>query len=139
MARAGLQRYRQEWAALGRAEQDLPFMGVCRHVVVAETDGEARNAARAAYPRWRASLAALWDRRGTAFPFPVPLQWDEMEANGMAIAGAPARVMEFVRAQNAAVDGNFFLCQMMFGDLPLEFAQQSARLFAFEVAPKLSR
>jgi alkanesulfonate monooxygenase SsuD/methylene tetrahydromethanopterin reductase-like flavin-dependent oxidoreductase (luciferase family) len=137
VARGALQRYRQEWQALGHAEQDLPFMGVCRHVVVAETDSEARNAARAAYPRWRASLAALWDRRGTPFPIPVPLQWDEMEANGMAIAGTPQRVMEFVRAQTEAVGGNFFLCQMMFGDMPLEFAQHSARLFAFEVAPHL--
>jgi len=27
---------------------------------------------------------------------------------------------------------------MMFGDMPLEFAQHSARLFAYEVAPQLS-
>jgi hypothetical protein len=26
----------------------------------------------------------------------------------------------------------------MFGDMPLEFAQHSARLFAFEVAPQLA-
>jgi alkanesulfonate monooxygenase SsuD/methylene tetrahydromethanopterin reductase-like flavin-dependent oxidoreductase (luciferase family) len=137
VARGALQRYRQEWGALGHAEQDLPFMGLCRHVVVAETDAEARDAARAAFPRWRASLAALWERRGSAFPVAVPLHWDEMEANGMAIAGTPQRVMEYVRAQNAAAGGNFFLCQMMFGDMPLEFAQHSARLFAFEVAPQL--
>jgi alkanesulfonate monooxygenase SsuD/methylene tetrahydromethanopterin reductase-like flavin-dependent oxidoreductase (luciferase family) len=136
-ARAALQRYRQEWQALGRAEHELPFMGVCRHVVVAETDAAARNAARAAFPRWRASLAALWDRRGTPLPLAVPMQWDEMEANGMAIAGTPERVTDYVRAQNQAVGGNFFLCQMMFGDMPLEFAQQSARLFAFEVALRL--
>jgi alkanesulfonate monooxygenase SsuD/methylene tetrahydromethanopterin reductase-like flavin-dependent oxidoreductase (luciferase family) len=136
-ARAALQRYRQEWRALGRAEHELPFMGVCRHVVVAETDAAARNAARAAFPRWRASLAALWDRRGTPLPLAVPMQWDEMEANGMAIAGTPERVTDYVRAQNQAVGGNFFLCQMMFGDMPLEFAQQSARLFAFEVALRL--
>jgi alkanesulfonate monooxygenase SsuD/methylene tetrahydromethanopterin reductase-like flavin-dependent oxidoreductase (luciferase family) len=138
VAHAAMQRYRQEWQALGRAAQDLPFMGVCRHVVVAETDAEARHAARAAYPRWRASLTALWARRGAAFPLAIPLQWDEMEANGMAIAGTAQRVMEFVRAQNAAVGGNFFLCQMMFGDMPLDFAQHSARLFAFEVAPQLT-
>jgi alkanesulfonate monooxygenase SsuD/methylene tetrahydromethanopterin reductase-like flavin-dependent oxidoreductase (luciferase family) len=137
MARGALQRYRHEWAALGHAEPELPFIGVCRHVVLGETESEARNTARAAYPRWRASLAALWDRRGTAFPIAIPMQWDEMEANGMAIAGTARQVTEFVRAQNEAVGGNFFLCQMMFGDMPLEFAQHSARLFAFEVAPQL--
>jgi len=138
VARVALQRYRQEWAALGRREQDLPFMGLCRHIVVADTDAQAQAAARTAFPRWRASLSALWDRRGIALPLAVPTQWDEMEANGMGIAGSPQRVLEYVRAQNDAVSGNFFLCQMMFGDMPLEFAQHSARLFAFEVAPQLA-
>jgi alkanesulfonate monooxygenase SsuD/methylene tetrahydromethanopterin reductase-like flavin-dependent oxidoreductase (luciferase family) len=138
VARVALQRYRKEWDALGRREQDLPFMGLCRHIVVAETDAEAQAAARAAFPRWRASLSTLWDRRGIALPLAVPTQWDEMEANGMGIAGSPQRVVEYVRAQNEAVGGNFFLCQMMFGDMPLEFAQHSARLFAFEVAPQLA-
>jgi alkanesulfonate monooxygenase SsuD/methylene tetrahydromethanopterin reductase-like flavin-dependent oxidoreductase (luciferase family) len=137
LARIAMQRYRQEWETAGRPEHELPFMGVCRHVVVAETDAEALKAARSAFPRWRASLAALWERRGTPLPFAVPLQWDELEASGMAVAGTPQRVTEYVRAQNKAVGGNFFLCQMMFGDMPLEFAQQSARLFAFEVALRL--
>ena len=137
MARAALDRYRQEWQRLGGAQPDLPFMGVCRHVVVAETDAEALGAARTAFRRWRASLSALWDQRGVAFPLPMPHSWDELEAGGMAIAGSPRRVAEFVRAQNAAVAGNFLMCQMMFGDMPLEFAQQSARLFAFEVVPQL--
>jgi hypothetical protein len=56
----------------------------------------------------------------------------------MGIAGTPQRILEYVAAQTEAVGGNFFLCQMMFGDMPLEFAQQSARLFAFEVAPQLT-
>jgi alkanesulfonate monooxygenase SsuD/methylene tetrahydromethanopterin reductase-like flavin-dependent oxidoreductase (luciferase family) len=136
--RVALQRYRQEWQALGRAPQDLPFMGVCRHVVVAATDAEAQAAARSAYPRWRTSLAALWELRATALPVALPLQWDELQAHGMGIAGTAQRVAEYVRAQTDAAGGNFFLCQMMFGDMPLEFAQQSARLFAFEVAPQLA-
>jgi alkanesulfonate monooxygenase SsuD/methylene tetrahydromethanopterin reductase-like flavin-dependent oxidoreductase (luciferase family) len=136
--RTALERYRQEWCNLGHSEQDLPFMGVCRHVVVAETDAEAQAAARTAYSRWRASLSALWDRRGIAFPVAMPTQWDELEEKGMAIAGSAQRVAAYVRDENAAAGGNFFLCQMMFGDMPLEFAQHSARLFAFEVAPQLA-
>jgi alkanesulfonate monooxygenase SsuD/methylene tetrahydromethanopterin reductase-like flavin-dependent oxidoreductase (luciferase family) len=138
VARVALQRYREEWQTLGRSEHALPFMGVCRHVVVGETDAEALQAARAAFPRWRASLAALWDRRGVALPITVPLEWDALEAAGMGIAGTPHRVTEYVRAQTKAAGGNFFLCQMMFGDMPLEIAQHSARLFAFEVALRLA-
>jgi len=135
--RPALERYRQEWQKLGRAEQDLPFMGVARHVVVAETDAQAQAAARAAYPRWRASLSAIWDARQVPFPMPMPTQWDELEGRGMAIAGSPQRVAAYVRAETEVAGGNFFLCHVMFGDMPLEFAQQSARLFAFEVAPQL--
>jgi alkanesulfonate monooxygenase SsuD/methylene tetrahydromethanopterin reductase-like flavin-dependent oxidoreductase (luciferase family) len=137
MTQGTFARYRQEWAQLGRAEADLPFMGVCRHVVVAETDAEAQAAARAAFPRWRASLSALWDQRGIPLPVTIPAQWEQMQAHGMGVAGTAARVAEYVRAQTEAVGGNFFLCQMMFGDMPLDFAQHSARLFAFEVAPLL--
>jgi alkanesulfonate monooxygenase SsuD/methylene tetrahydromethanopterin reductase-like flavin-dependent oxidoreductase (luciferase family) len=137
VARVALQRYREEWARLGRATADLPFMGVCRPVVVADTDAEAQAVARTAYPRWRASLSALWDQRGIAFPLGMPTHWDELQASGGGIAGAPQAVLEYLRAQKAAVDGNFFLCQMMFGNMPLEFAQHSARLLAFEVAPRL--
>ena len=137
-ARVAFERYRQEWQTLGRAPQDLPLMGVCRHVVVAESDADAQAAARAAFPRWRASLAALWERRGTPLPVAMPLQWDELQALGMGVAGTAARVADYVRAQNDAAGGNFFLCHMMFGDMPLEFAQHSARLFAFEVAPQLT-
>jgi hypothetical protein len=68
----------------------------------------------------------------------MPTQWDELEEKGMAIAGSAQRVAAYVRDENAAAGGNFFLCQMMFGDMPLEFAQHSARLFAFEVAPQLA-
>jgi alkanesulfonate monooxygenase SsuD/methylene tetrahydromethanopterin reductase-like flavin-dependent oxidoreductase (luciferase family) len=94
--------------------------------------------ARAAFLRWRASLAALWERRGVPLPVAMPLQWDELVANGMAIAGTPRHVADYLREQNQAAGGNFFLCQLMFGDMPLEFAQHSARLFAFEVAPLLA-
>ncbi len=138
LARSALERYREAWQALGGAEADLPFMGVCRHVVVAETDAEAQAVARAAFPRWRASLAALWERRGVPLPVAMPLQWDELQASGMAIAGGARHVADYVRAQNQAAGGNFFMCQLMFGDMSLEFAQHSARLFAFEVVPQLA-
>ena len=136
-ARVAFERYRQEWQALGRPLQDLPFMGVCRHVVVAETEAQARDAARAAFPRWRASLAALWERRGVALPVAMPQEWDALQAAGLGIAGTAAQVSAYVRAQTAGAGGNFFLCQLIFGDMPLEVAQHSARLFALEVAPRL--
>ncbi|MEJ0007484.1 MAG: LLM class flavin-dependent oxidoreductase [Steroidobacteraceae bacterium] len=55
VAAAAFQRYRAEWQSRGRSSQDLPFMGVCRHVVVAATDA----AAQAAGARRFCALACL--------------------------------------------------------------------------------
>ena len=35
-------RYRAAWKALGRDEEDLPLIGLSRHVVVGDTDREAQ-------------------------------------------------------------------------------------------------
>ena len=57
--RAITDAYRAEWRKLGRSEADLPLMGVNRHIVVADTDGEARDIARRAYPAWRHHMGLL--------------------------------------------------------------------------------
>ena len=45
-------RYRGAWQALGRDLDDLPFIGMTRHVLVADTDREARNIAKRAFEVW---------------------------------------------------------------------------------------
>ncbi len=59
-ARAIIELYKSEWAKLGRAEADLPLMGINRHIVIAETEAKARDIARRAYPSWRANMERLW-------------------------------------------------------------------------------
>jgi len=50
-------RYRAVRARLGKAPTGGPFLGVARHVVVADTDEAALAVARRAYPHWRDSSA----------------------------------------------------------------------------------
>jgi alkanesulfonate monooxygenase SsuD/methylene tetrahydromethanopterin reductase-like flavin-dependent oxidoreductase (luciferase family) len=135
IARRTLDRYREEWAKLGRAEADLPFLGLARHVVVAQSDAQARAIARAAFPKWRKSLSALWDQRGVPLPLKFPWEWDALEANGMCVAGAPSTVRDYIARQSAEAGANFFLCQMVFGEIAYEDALNSLTLFAQEVAP----
>ena len=66
-ARAISDRYRAEWAALGRPPSEQPMIGITRHIVVAETDAEARRIAAEAYPRWRAAMEFLWRRSNAEF------------------------------------------------------------------------
>ena len=135
LARRVLDRYREEWAKLGRAASELPFLGLARHIVVAATDEQARGIARAAFPRWRRSFSALWDERGIPFPMDFPWEWDELESRRLAIAGAPHTVREYLSAQREEARATFFLCQMIFGDISYENALRSLSLFAEDVAP----
>src|SRR5262245_14545252 len=71
IATACLKRYREEWAKLGKPEARLPALGVLRHIVVADTDGEAERLARRAFARWRASFTDLWQRSQVQFQLEI--------------------------------------------------------------------
>ena len=137
--RAIVERYRAEWAALGHAPQDLPQIGLVRHVVVADTDAAALALARPAYRTWRASFLKLWLEHGR-MPSPqaiFPAEFDEAEATGRAVAGAPAKVAAVLGAMLAESGINYLLCRFAFGDLDLDAGLRSVALFAEQVMPAL--
>ena len=131
--RQSMDLYRSEWAG---AAEDMPLIGVSRHVVVAGSDDEAKALARPAYARWRRNMAWLWEERGQAFPLTahLPLEWDEAEAMSHGCAGSPATVRAFVERE-AERGITYFVSAMAFGSLPLEAVIRSAELFAAEVMP----
>lgn len=138
-ARGILDRYRAEWVRLGRSDADLPFLGLARHVVVADSDEQALAIARPAYRRWRGSFAALWDRIGVPVPPNRPPTWDELQGLALGIAGSPETVRRYLASQRETARTSFFLCQLIFGDISYEDALRSLTLFATQVAPSVAR
>jgi alkanesulfonate monooxygenase SsuD/methylene tetrahydromethanopterin reductase-like flavin-dependent oxidoreductase (luciferase family) len=136
-ARTITERYRKEWAALGRPAAEIPMMGITRHIVVAPTDREAKEMARPAYAVWREAIEMLWQRSGVVFPLTsvYPESFDELEAIGHGVAGAPSTVRDYVARLQEDSGVNYVLGQMMFGDLSFDQASASIRLFAQEVMP----
>jgi len=126
--------FRAEWAG---PPEKLPLVGISRHIVLADSDGEARDLARPAYARWRRSLAKLWEERGSGFPLGhlYPEDWDAAEAMGHGCAGSPASVRAFVEREVAAGGINYMASWFAFGDLPVAAVARSAELFAGEVMP----
>jgi alkanesulfonate monooxygenase SsuD/methylene tetrahydromethanopterin reductase-like flavin-dependent oxidoreductase (luciferase family) len=117
------------------------LMGVSRHVVVAETDEEALRIARRAYPRWRESFRWLFARHG-AEPRVVaiyPPTFDELVALDNGIAGSPETVRRFIAAEIEANNCNYFVPQLVFGDMTLPESLRSIELFAREVMPAFSK
>src|SRR5260370_17646094 len=60
--------YRAEWKELGKGEAELPMLGLTRHIVVADTEAEARKIAQRAYRPWRRHMALLWGQKAGPFP-----------------------------------------------------------------------
>ncbi|MGE4046504.1 MAG: LLM class flavin-dependent oxidoreductase [Acetobacteraceae bacterium] len=138
--RALTDRYRQEWAALGHAPQDMPLMGTSRHVVVAETEKEALAVARRGYDKWRTSFLKLWKLHGQ---MPVmhavfPERFEDAEAEGRAVAGTPDKVHDFLLREIQAGGLNYLLCRFAFGDITGAEALQSLDLFTRHVMPDLT-
>lgn len=136
-ARAIADRYRAEWAKLGRAAADMPKIGITRHIVVAETDAEARRVAAGAYRHWRDAMDWIWRRSGAAFTLNdvYPADFAALEAIGHGIAGAASTVRDYIGRLHDETGVNYVLCQMMFGDMKSADAEHSIRLFAREVMP----
>ena len=135
-----VERYKEEWQKLGKAEADLPLIGVSRHIVVAETDNEARDLARRAYKCWLASFSKLWHDNNLPVPLVgsiYPEEWDDLQAIGNGFAGSPESVKEYVAEQVALSGFNYFTAWFAFGDLTLSEVSRSVELFDEQVISEL--
>ena len=133
-------RYRAEWAALGRTPETQPLMGLSRHVVVAATEREALDVARRGYDKWRHSFLVLWRKHNIALPNPnalFPETFEEAEAEGRAVAGPPDKVRDFLQREIDAGGLNYLLCRFAFGDIAPDEALHSLDLFTRQVMPDL--
>jgi alkanesulfonate monooxygenase SsuD/methylene tetrahydromethanopterin reductase-like flavin-dependent oxidoreductase (luciferase family) len=129
-------RYRAEWRGSPSA---LPLVGMSRHLVVADTEAEARSTARRCYVRWLTSILHLWRRSEKTPPnLKFPMDYDEAEAAGYAISGTPAQVRDRVVRDIAESGVNYFLCRFAFGDMTREEGLRSVELFAREVMPAVT-
>jgi len=112
-------------------------MGICRFIVVGETDREARALADRAYPAWHDSFFELFRRYNQKPVQTWPADFGEMAAAGLAFSGSPATVSDALSAQLAETGANYLVGQFVFGDMTLEEATHSIGLFASRVMPAL--
>jgi len=136
-----VEQYRAEWAKLGRPESELPLMGVNRHIVVAESEAEAREIGARGYEPWRRHMGLLWHRYGVPFPLEAALPEDFrlVLERGDAVAGTPAMVRDFIADEVAATGINYYVCDFAFGSISPDDARRSTELFAAEVMPAFAR
>ena len=130
-------RYRAEWAAAGRAPEQLPLVGINRFVVCAETDREAMDLGRRAWPHFYRSFMKLWNIHGTQPRYArIPEDFEAVVKNGGGIIGSPGTIGEQVSRMAGEAGANYFVGQFSFGDLSQDEVLRSAGIFAREVLPQ---
>jgi alkanesulfonate monooxygenase SsuD/methylene tetrahydromethanopterin reductase-like flavin-dependent oxidoreductase (luciferase family) len=134
-ARAVIDRYKSEWADLGRAEKDLPLMGVMRLVVLADTQPEASRTAERAYASWLGHMRLLWDRHGMEFPLGLPPEIGPMTEVGAAFVGTAAGFRDFLAQSVEGIGANYMTCDIAFGDMTFDEAMRTTQLIGKDVIP----
>jgi alkanesulfonate monooxygenase SsuD/methylene tetrahydromethanopterin reductase-like flavin-dependent oxidoreductase (luciferase family) len=132
------ERYRRVWHETG-GEIEMPKMGIGRFIIVADTDREALEIARRAYPVWHRSFYHLYKLLGGAPAHPRPPEFDGIVQTGQGVAGNPETVTGFLRNQLAVSGATYVVGQFAFGNLSLDECLRSLDLFTRHVMPKFTR
>jgi alkanesulfonate monooxygenase SsuD/methylene tetrahydromethanopterin reductase-like flavin-dependent oxidoreductase (luciferase family) len=127
-------RYRAEWAAAGNSPDDIPLLGINRFVITADTDAQALELGRRAWPLFYANFMKLWKKHGTQPRYArIPEDFDSVVRNGGALAGSPGTIREYVSNMASEAGASYFIAQFSFGDLSHQEVLHSAGIFAREL------
>jgi alkanesulfonate monooxygenase SsuD/methylene tetrahydromethanopterin reductase-like flavin-dependent oxidoreductase (luciferase family) len=140
--------YKQAYEKSGRPSGpalDFPggtAIGVNRHIVIADSDDEARRIAVPAYERWHESLLKLWvDHKleGPAFARATMGDVNIAIEQGSVIAGSPETVRAQIERQIDTLGVNYMTFAFYFGSIAHGDAMRSLGLFVDEVMPKFAQ
>jgi alkanesulfonate monooxygenase SsuD/methylene tetrahydromethanopterin reductase-like flavin-dependent oxidoreductase (luciferase family) len=123
--------YRERLAKLGKSE---PCIGLARQLIVADTDAEAERIAERAWAPFVHSFNWLVEHLGRP-AFPIAQTFAGAVEMGLAFAGSPASVRDFVARARDQAGANYLALEVAFGDISEAEAGRTAELFAREVMP----
>jgi alkanesulfonate monooxygenase SsuD/methylene tetrahydromethanopterin reductase-like flavin-dependent oxidoreductase (luciferase family) len=133
------ERYRKVWRERRGESPAAPKLGIGRFIVVGGSDREALAVARRAYLVWHRSFNHLFRLRGGAPIHQRPPVFDDLPEAGQGIAGGPETVRAYLQSQLAESGANYLVGQFAFGDLSLEEALHSVKMFTRQVMPLLRK
>ena len=123
--------------------------GVCRGMfkllIVARIDFSAAgltagvySLAAPAYERWLKSFKFLYDRNAIPVPKNLPLTFDAAIESELCVVGTAAFVRQALLDQLEEARGNYLLCQIAFGDLPLDASLYTATAIQSELMDRVA-
>ncbi|WFU92101.1 LLM class flavin-dependent oxidoreductase (plasmid) [Rhizobium sp. CC1099] len=114
-----------------------PFRGLLRMVVIGRSDLHACSLAASAYEHWLKSFKFLYELNELPTPPNLPLTFDEAVESELCVAGTAASVRQALLNQLEEAGANYLLCQLAFGSLPLEASLYTAATIQSEMMARL--
>lgn len=130
-------RFREVWDETQAGAPD-PKIGLCRFIVVAESDDEAQAIADRTYTRWNRNFNYLFKLKNITPAHGKRPGYAEALADGRLIAGRPETVARILGDQLGGTPYNYLIGQFVFGDMTLRESQTSVQLFVDHVMPALA-
>jgi alkanesulfonate monooxygenase SsuD/methylene tetrahydromethanopterin reductase-like flavin-dependent oxidoreductase (luciferase family) len=145
-AKRNIDAYKDAYAKCGKPAHPKPefpggiAMGVNRQLVVADTVEAARRIAEPAHEQHHEKITWLLKRNVTSINYAHHIVggFDDALKAGTVIAGTPDTVRAEIERQVSLIGVNYMSFAMFFGNMKVEDAMRSQRLFASEVMPKLA-
>jgi alkanesulfonate monooxygenase SsuD/methylene tetrahydromethanopterin reductase-like flavin-dependent oxidoreductase (luciferase family) len=131
-------RFREAWDE-HHAGKPEPKIGLCRFIVLAETDDEAMRIAEQSYDSWSINFNYLFKMKGITPAFGERPNFAQGLADGRMVAGTPETAIRILRDQLNGTPFNYLIGQFVFGDMPLGESRHSVQPFADHVMPALQR
>ncbi|UPK05849.1 LLM class flavin-dependent oxidoreductase [Bradyrhizobium sp. 170] len=117
------------------ADDHAPFVGLLRMIVIARSEKDAHSLATSAYERWLKSFRFLYELNAIPLPPNLPLTFDAALAGELCVVGTPASVRKALLCQLEEAGANYLLCQLAFGNLPLDASLFAATTIQSEIIP----
>ncbi|WP_085026088.1 LLM class flavin-dependent oxidoreductase [Ensifer aridi] len=114
-------------------DDQTSFLGLLRMVVVGRSEEEARSLAVPAYEQWLKSFTFLYDLNEIPTPPNLPLTFDAAIESELCVVGTATSVRQALLGQLEAAGANYLLCQLAFGNLPLEASLYTATTIRSEI------
>ncbi|WP_192178674.1 LLM class flavin-dependent oxidoreductase [Mesorhizobium amorphae] len=115
------------------ADDRAPFLGLLRMVVIGRSEADAYSLAAPAYERWLKSFKFLYDLNAIPTPPNLPLTFDAAIESELCVVGSAASVRKALLGQLEEAGANYLLCQLAFGDLPLDASLYTATTIQSEI------
>ncbi|MGY3610921.1 MULTISPECIES: LLM class flavin-dependent oxidoreductase [unclassified Bradyrhizobium] len=115
------------------AGDQTPFVGLLRMVVIARSDRDAYTLAASAYTQWLKSFRFLYELNAIPTPPHLPLTFDAAIESELCVVGTPDAVKQSLLNHLEEAGANYLLCQLAFGNLPLDASLCTATAIQSEI------